>query len=122
MPAIIQSLKTKFELVAVCLALLGVAAGGVYGWAIQSKTLDGHTLDLVKLEAQQEASKLIAQALRYDIDAKLLPSILRNQEEIVRHHTRLETMEKNARSDREILLEIRNDLKWMRAQADPLQK
>ena len=122
MPTIIQSLKTKFEIVALALGLLGVVAGGVYVYSAQSQTLDRHSLDIREIQARSEASRIIAQAIRSDIDARLLPSIQSTQQDIVRHQTRLDTMEKNARSDREILLEIRNDLKWMRAQADPLQK
>ena len=119
MPDIIQSLKTKFEFVAISLALLGMMSTGVYVYTTQSKTLVDHGLDIVRIEAQQDASSVIAQTLRADIDAKLLPSILSNQKEIVRHETRIEAMEKSARADRELLLEIRNDLKWLRGRQEP---
>ena len=119
MPDIIQSLKTKFEFVAISLALLGMMSTGVYVYTTQSKTLVDHGRDIVRIEAQQAAGRVIAQALRADIDSKLLPSILSNQKEILRHKTRLDAMEKSARADRELLIEIRNDLKWMRERLDP---
>jgi hypothetical protein len=119
MPDIIQSLKTKFELVAVCAALLGMMCTGAYVYSSQTSQLNNHEKQILAIENEARQQTASASALESVMNATIIPSINENKKELVRHETRLKSMEDNARVDRELLIEIRNDLKWMRTKLDP---
>jgi prophage antirepressor-like protein len=114
MPDIIESLKTKFELVAISLTLAGMMATGVYVYSSQTSQINDHEKKIHLIEARSERHKSEADALERIITATVIPAINSHGEDLLKYESRIETMEKNARADREILLEIRNDLKWMR--------
>lgn len=118
MADIIQSLKTKFELVMICIALLGMISTGIYVYHDQTSRLNIHELEINGIKRGDIAQDDKAQALSDVMNATVIPTLNAMNKDIHAHHTRLETMEKNARADREILLEIRNDLKWIRERAE----
>lgn len=122
MSEIIQSLKTKFELVAVSAALLGMMCTGVYVYSSQTSQLNLHEAKILAIESKGERRDTKAQAMADVIAATVIPAINSQAKELVTHGSRLDAMERNARADREILLEIRNDLKWLRMRVGPAEE
>lgn len=113
MADIFQSLKTKFELVMICIALLGMISTGIYVYHDQTTRLNTHERDIHNIKNNSLSQEASTQAIKDVMNATIIPSLNSQAQNIVVHGTRLDTMEKNARADREILIEIRNDLKWM---------
>lgn len=114
MPDLIQSLKTKFELVIICLTLAGMMATGVYVYSSQTAQINSHEKKIHQIELKADHQDTETRALADVVRATVIPSITAQGKDIHAHHVRLEAMEKSARADREILVEIRNDLKWLR--------
>lgn len=118
MPDLIQSIKTKIEFVMVSLALLGVVGTGAFVYSKHTSQLETHEQKILAIETRGDNRDTEAQAMASVIEATVIPAINSHSKDLLNHKTRLETMEKNARADREILIEIRNDLKWMRDRID----
>lgn len=114
MPDIFQSLKTKFELVMICLALIGMMSTGIYVYHDQTSRLNIHETDIDRIKQKDERQDTQAQALADVISSTVIPTLNTQGKDIIGHGTRLDTMERNARADREILIEIRADLKWIK--------
>lgn len=118
MPNIIEALKTKFELVAISLALLGMMATGVYVYSSQTSQINNHEKKIHEIEDHAEKSEAETDALERIITATVIPAINNHGTELAKYQSRMETLEKNARADHDILIEIRADLKWMRAKIE----
>jgi hypothetical protein len=118
MPDIIQSIRTKIEFVMICLALLGMMSTGIYVYHDQTSRLNMHSADIAGMKDKDKSHEAKSQALSDVISATIIPTLNAQGKDIITHTSRLDSMERNARADREILIEIRNDLKWMRERID----
>lgn len=114
MPRIVQSLKTNLELITISLVLMGMIYTGFSVWKDQGSRLDTHEKDIQSTKVYIDRQATNAQALESVITSTVIPAMNAQNKEIIGHGTRLDTMERNARADREILIEIRADLKWIK--------
>lgn len=114
MPDIFQSIRTKIEFIMICVALIGMMSTGIYVYHDQTSRLNIHETDIDRIKQKNERQDIHAQALADVIASTVIPTLNAQGKEMIGHSTRIETMEQNARADREILIEIRNDLKWIK--------
>lgn len=119
MADIYQSFKTKIELVMVSCAFIGMLATAAYVYRGQTAMLETHQTKLAVLESESARDREKNASLESVMNASVIPAVNANKIALGKHESRIENMEKNSRQDREILIEIRNDLKWMRARQEP---
>ena len=111
---LMQSLKTKAELIMICLALLGMMCTGVYVYATQSKDISDTKKSIINFERDNAKRGVEVANMLKTIDSQIAPAIAQQFKDVIKNETRISNIERNSREDRELLLTIKNDIKWIR--------
>ena len=118
---LIQSLKTKAELIMICLALLGMMCTGVYVYATQSKDISDNKKNIINFEKDNAKRGVEVANMLKTIDSQIAPAIAQQSKDVIKNETRISNIERNSREDRELLLTIKNDIKWIREKEERRQ-